>query len=418
GFGYVVSHSAWLSNGFCNGDDSPLGYTYAGNWQRVFVGRHHAIFRFTQNYERHCGPNNPAPTTLLPVTIDWMFSTGRDHPLWAITYDMNAIAADFLDDDSRAPYGELEIDGNGAADIEGVAWGDLWKFTTTSTPLTLNSSWIWNVANTIPYVKEWIASTNATMGLVQTQTLAQQDAGAGRNPFFHDLTPRWNTTSASGNAGGTYLMPWQGDWPYQANSFNLGPATSNNNARLTWGTQYGFLGQTSYASNTNTSAGNNGPFLPGWPKKSYSVHIVMGAHAGLPVEAQRTQVETVQSLTVSATIGTVATTGPAGVNRVGLPTDTITYAPSGYDPVYAALTFVTPARVLDANVAVASGTLRKPLLILRNYSGAYPATVRFNNTPLLLDVDYFPSLRVAANELWITLNRDLSGATNRIEVVP
>jgi hypothetical protein len=53
-------------------------------------------------------------------------------------------------------------------------------------------------------------------------------------------------------------------------------------------------------------------------------------------EAIRTKVGltayTVQSLTLTATVGSVATTGPAGVNR----SDTTTYAPAGYDPVYGA----------------------------------------------------------------------------------
>jgi len=414
GFGYVVSHSAWLPpNGFCNGDDSPLGYTYAGTWQRIFEGRHHAIFRFQQNYERHCTQTSPASTTLIPVTIDWIFSTGHDHPLWSITYDMNAIAADKLFDDSRAPYGELNMDGNGSIDISGVAWGDKFKFTSTSAPVTLGSTWTWNTGNTVPYVKEWIVSSDATMGLVQTQTISQQDAGAGRNPNYHDLTPRWGTTSAGGNAGGTYLMPWQDDWPYQANADNLGPSSSNNNSRLTWGSQYGFLGQTTYASNTNTAPGNDGPFLPGWPWESYSVFVVLDRHSVLPVEAQVTEVETIQGLTLSASIGNVATTGPAGVNRV----DTTTYAPVGYDKVYSALTFAAAANVLDATITLASGTLHKPLVIVRGVN-AYPTTVKLNNTTLILDTDYFPSLRPDTGELWITLNVTLSGAGNHLQILP
>ena len=414
GFGYVVSHSAWLPpNGFCNGDDSPLGYTYAGTWQRVFEGRHHAIFRFQQNYERHCTQNSPASTTLIPVTIDWVFATGHDHPLWSITYDMNAIAADRLFDDSRAPYGELNMDGDGSIDISGVAWGDKFKFTSTSAPVTLGSSWTWNTPNTVPYVKEWIVSSDATMGLVQTQTIDQQDAGAGRNPNYHDLTPRWGTTSAGGNAGGTYLMPWQDDWPYQANADNLGPSSSNNNSRLTWGTQYGFLGQTTYASNTNTSPGNSGPFLPGWPWESYSVFVVLDRHSVLPVEAQVTQVETVQGLALSATVGSVATSGPAGVNRV----DTITYVPAGYDKVYSALTFEAAGNSLDATIGIGSGTLRKPLVIVRSVT-AYPTTVKLNNVTLVRDTDYFPTLRADKSELWITLNANLSGATNHLQLIP
>jgi hypothetical protein len=417
GFGYVVSHSAWLSNGYCAGDDSPLGYSFSGTWTRVFEGRHHAIFRFQQNYQRHCGPNQNPPTTLVPVTIDWIFSTGRDNPLWAITYDMSAVTQNFLFDDSRAPYGELNIDGDGFShDIDGVAWGDRYQFTSTTAPVTLSSAWTWATTNTVPYVKEWITASDATMGLVQTQTIDQQDAGGGRNPYYQDLTAYWGKTSANGNAcpSGGYAMPCQDGWPYQANNDSIGVGVSNNNARLTWGTQYGFLGQTAYASNqTILPAPDNGPYLSGWPKKSYSVYVVLGPHSTLPVDAQRTQVETAQTLTLSASTGSVAGSGPAGVSR----SDTITYDPPGYDPIYGALTFVAASNALDANIVVGSGTLTKPLIIVRSYTGSdYPAQVELNGSLLTIDVDYFPSLRADTQELWITLNRDLSGASNRLQI--
>ena len=96
-------------------------------------------------------------------------------------------------------------------------------------------------------------------------------------------------------------MPWQDSWPYQANSFSIGPSpNSNNNARLTWGTQYGFLGQASYDTRNGLVA-----TASGWPKKSYSAYVVLGPHSGSPVEAQVTQVEAVQSLLLSATTGSV-----------------------------------------------------------------------------------------------------------------
>lgn len=417
GFGYVVSHSAWQSDGYCNGDDSPLGYSFSGTWSRVFEGRHHAIFRFQQNYQRHCGPNPNPPTTLVPVTIDWIFSSGRDNPVWAITYDMSAIAQDFLFDDSRAPYGELNIDGSGGNNIDGVAWGDRYQFTSTgATPLTLASSWTWSAPNTVPFVKEWIASSNATMGLVQTQTIGQHDAGGGRNPYYLDVTAYWGKTSANGNACGADKMPCPDAWPYQANAYSIG-AGANANARLTWGAQYGFLGQASYASNqTIVPDPDNGPYLSGWPRQSYSVYVVLGPHSTLPVEAQRGQVENAQSLTLSASVGSVATTGPAGVNRM----DTISYAPAGYDPIRGALTFVGASNALDANIAVGNGSLTNPLIIVRGYTGAnYPGTVRLNGTALAMDADYFPSLRGAPdNELWITLNRSLMGTNNRLQITP
>ncbi len=408
GFGYVVSHSAWPSNGGgCNGDDSPLGYGFPGAFQRVFEGRHHAIFRFTQNYPRHCSAAAGGASSVVPVTIDWTFSTGRDNPLWSITYDMSALPANFLFDDSRAPYGELNIDGAGATNISGVGWGDRWQFTSTTSPVTLNSQWTWNTPNTVPYVKLWVTSTNATMGLVQSQTMTQQDAGA-RNQYYQDITAFWNKTSAQGNAGGTYVMPWQDSWPYQANAYSIGPSTPNSNARLTWGTSFGFLGQSSYDVHDGVVA-----TAAGYPRKSYAVYVVLGAHSTAPVEAQRSEIETRQTLSLGATIGSVAASGPAGAGR----SDTISYQPAGNDPVYGALTFIAAGNALDANVAVGAGTLRHPLIIVRGVT-AYPTTVKLNGSTLTADADYFASLRASPNELWLTLNRDLSGTTNRVQVQP
>ncbi|MDQ6801015.1 MAG: VCBS repeat-containing protein [Acidobacteriota bacterium] len=416
GFGYVVDHS---NAGSCIGDDSPLGdYTQITSFQRVFLGRHHAIFRFKQNYPRNC----PVLARTLPVTIDWIFMTGHDNPIYAINYDADlAAAANILNDDSRAPYGELNIDGEGFTDIDGIAWGDRYKFTSTTAPVTLGSSWTYNVQNTVPYVKEWIAgdltpthTKDATMGLVQTQTIAQQDGGGGRDPNYHDISVLWGKTSDPvTNPGGNgytaqcaYLMPCQNEWAYQANADSIGPAISNNNARLTWRTQWGFIGQTTYVKNDGSGA-----TPPGYPKKSYSLYVVLGTHKSSPVEAQVTQVETVQSLTLTAATGVVITNGPAGITRA----DNVTYSPAGYDHIYGALAFVAVGNRLDANVAVGAGTLKKPLFLIHNYTGGAPQ-VKLGGATLSADIDYFASLRPSANELWITLNRDLIGATNRIEV--
>jgi hypothetical protein len=420
GFGYVVSHA---SRSTCVGDDSPLGGVFAGTWERVFEGRHHAIIRFTQNYRRNCS-TTPPQARVMPVTIEWLVRTGQDHPLWTITWHVSdatpsAPVGTFFDD-SRAPYGELNIDGMGFEDIDGVAWGDRYKFTSTTAPVTLNRHWTWNVANTIPYVKLWIAgpltmpnrTRDATMGIVQTQPMDSQDAGGGRNPDYdgdplhRNMTYFWGKTSADGNAGDGYRMPWQNEWPYQANAFNLGPAAPNNNARLTWGTQYGFLGQSTYDVNDGIAAD-----APGYPKKSYSTYVVMGTHTSNPVETQVAQVETMQSVTLDATVGTVVTSGPAGIARA----DTVTYVPAGYNHVYGALALQASGNEIDANVSVGEGTLRKPLLIIGNYSGGEPE-VLLDGVLLVADADYFASTRPSANELWLTLNRDLTGATNRLQL--
>lgn len=422
GFGYVVAHA---SRSACVGDDSPLGGFIPGTWERIFEGTHHAIFRFRQNYRRNCS-TTAAQARTLPVVIDWMFSTGRDHPLWAITYHVDQAApsapVDTFYDDSRAPYGELNIDGEGWTGLDGIAWGDKYRFTSTgATPATLNSAWTWNTANTIPFVKEWIAGNlsgtntkDATMGIVQTQTIAQQDAGGARDPAIgSDITPLWTKTSATvGNActnpTRTHPFPCANDWPYQAyaNSLDYEFPNASNNARLTWKTQYGFLGQASYALNDGS-----GGTAAGYPKKSYSTWIVLGTHSSGPVEAQIAEAEAIQTVTLT-TVGSVVTQGPAGIDRA----DTVAYSPAGYNHVYGAFALHAAGNQLDANIAVGAGTLTRPLFIIGNYTAAEPLDVRLDGVSLVADADYFASVRAGANELWLTLNRTLAGTVNRLEI--
>jgi len=452
GFGYVTDHSSRYAG--CAGDDSPLGLQYAlvpvTGFQRVWEGRHHAIYRMTQNYHRNCPTDIAVTPYAIPVTYDWIFSTGHDSPVYAITHNVDqmfrisngapVVGSNHFYDDTRAPYGELGIDGEGFTDLSGVAWGDYYKFTSDpdASRLTMATSWDWVNTNTIPFITEWIKSADvnhdAEMGLVQTQTNAQQDAAGARDPDDgSDIRPLWGTASGgvacAGLVGTTF--PCGNDWPYQAlgnsleyewtNGANLTHGT--NNARLTWKTQYGFIGQrydaaapdpnvTGYALNDqkNGSSGRG----TGYPKKSYSVYIVLGEHSvnPNPVDEQIAYVDAIQNMTLSTTTGSVVTSGPAGVTRA----DSVTYQPAGYNHVYGALAFSAGGNQLDANIAVGNAkTLKKPVIIVSNYSGAEP-TVRFGGTLLVADADYFASLRPAASELWITLNRNLSGATNHLQI--
>jgi hypothetical protein len=424
GFGYVVSHPQNENATYCagGGDPSSLGHFTPGQFQRVFEGRHHAIFRFVQKYPRYCSASLPRPAAphLMPVTIDWVFATGRDHPLWSITWDVEGSGAglDRLADDSRAPYGELRIDGAASdatrAPVAGVAWGDHYRFTTTSAPVTLDSDWTWNQPNTIPFVKLWTQGVDATMGLVQSRPIQRQDAGGywGQD--------HWGKTSANGAGCAPLVMPCDYNWPYQSINYEIygGPTQ---NARLAWGTNFGFLGQSSYQVRGNSAYGGGAlalpgdPKAPGWPRKSYSTFVVLGTHGSDPVGRQVAGMEAIEKTTLTATVGSIAASGPAGVGD----SSPMTYQPAGYDPVYAALTFHAASNRLDANIAVAGGaTLYQPLLVVRGWSAGLPSAVKLGGAVLARDVDYFPSLRSGAAELWITLGRDLAGAANRLEIAP
>ena len=437
GFGYVVSHRNEGSSGIA-GDDSPLGFRFSGSFERVATGRHHALFRFRQNYPRHSTTTAVPPNTRyqVPVTIDWFFATGRDHPLWAVTWDLGAATPDGLDanelnDDSRAPYGELLIDG--AIDdasrnlTAGIAWGDRFRFTTPDVgPVTYNSPWTWNEPNTVPFVKVWTQGVDATMGTVQTQTIEQHDAGG----YFG--TSEWGETSLTvpqactiARGGIDTVMPCDYNWPYQSINYEFNHFGNSNNTtrstKLAWGTNFGFLGRTAYPIHGSSHPEIGGPVpgnptASGWPRQSYSTYVVLGLHSEGPVEAQVAEIEAVQETTLTASVGTVAIEGPAGPGR----DDDAIYQPAGWNHVYGLWTVDAVAGAADFNFSLANAaTLTNPVIALRGWPGPLPPTeVRFNGGLLVPDVDYHASVFDDRDELLITLDRTLAGAANRVVVTP
>ena len=291
---------------------------------------------------RSTGYSPPAATTRCgPSTTTSISSPSRGNSRLRRTYY----------DDSRGPYGEFAIDGEGFTNLNGVSWGDRYKFITTNaagTGTTLDSPWSWTAANTVPFVKEWLdgplTGTNtqdATMGIVQTQTMTSRMRAerAIRNRQRHPRLLGQDGRRQRAHRR-RHKIPDGNNWPYQAygNSLDFEYPGASNNARMTWKTQFGFIGQTTYTTN------NGGPntTAPGYPKKSYSTYVVLGQHSTVPepVDAQVAQVEAIQSLTLSAVApGSVVTSGPAGITRA----DNVTYAPAGYNHVTARWRSTLPA---------------------------------------------------------------------------
>ena len=283
GFGYVVSHLPYIDDCVANpntqfcasiraiGDDSPLGLNFTGTYSVKFAGRHHAIHEFKTTYPRFTGPHPAAPTFIrydVPVTIQWLFINGHDHPLWSVTWDWSAVPASLplaqqIEGDSRGPYGEMDFDGtsNSANVIAGVAWAvNAKRFTTTIAPFTLNSAWTWSSTGdaAIPFNMLWIQGGNAQMGVVQTSLLATHDAGNGgyEGDFQGVDSP---AGSRCPDAPG-YRMFCVWDWPFQSieNNFYDGSgalsAISNTNGRrLAWGAKLGAIGRASYSNYVNAA---------------------------------------------------------------------------------------------------------------------------------------------------------------------
>ncbi len=380
GFGMVINH---YGNGMTNASLSQYG---TGTYTPVFVGRHHAI----HEYKWRLNMGGP-----VDVTVRWFFATGRDNPVYAITFDSRPAGANVVNADTRAPYGDIDWDGGVNADVDGVGWGDQYKFLSTGAPVRMSSGWDYSQPNTIPYAMEWSKGANAEMGIVQTQTYLQHDAGGY---WGYD---RWGKTNPAGP------MPEDYNWPFQLNQYEL-PFTLKSK-RLAWGANQGAVGQTSYPS---LGYGRN---LVGYPYQSYSVHVVLGRTSMSPVAGQVSEVEAIQRVSLASAVGSILTAGPAGVGR----TDDAPYAPAGYSPIFG--TFEVKADASSAaliGMNVSSGAVSNPLIVVNEYRAqSYPATIRVNGATQYADIDYFPSLDAANMKLYLTFKGSFSGS-NRIEIAP
>ncbi len=373
GFGYIVSHY----NGSDDSDTQSLGGTY----KTVLAGRHHAIHEFKWDIK---------PGGTVHVTVDWMFATGRAHPLFAITLDSSSTTAGTVNADSRSPYGDLAWDGT-TGDISGDGWGDSHKFTTTGAgPVTSTSAWDYTQTNVIPYAYEWSTPTDSEMGLVATLSWASRIAGG--DYFGGNLQSIWGTK-------GTALLTDipDSEWPFQLNQYEI-PNDSKSH-RLAWGATFGAVGSASYTAFGKT--------LSGYPYQSYSVYVVLGTHTASAVGAQVADLEAIQGASLSATRGTVATDGVGGPGR----TDKVKFPQAGFDPVYAAWTLDAASNAATATFNAGAAKVANPVFEIRGYTAAAaPTTVSYAGRALVADVDYFATVDAAGQRLWLTLNQTVTGS--------
>jgi hypothetical protein len=393
GWGYTVNH--W-------GNTATIGRDTPGAFRPLFVGSHHALYEYTFDLTM-AGQK-------VKVTQHWFFATGRDNPVLATTYDLTGAPAGSIKADIRTPYGDLGWDGDENASttvVDGVGWGDRFKFVTTSAPLTMNSKWDYAQPNTVPYVIEWANRNDAEMGAVQTQTWQQRDAGGY---WFYD---NWGKTSdnpgprKNGQAG---LMTATWNWTYQLDQYELcldDPKCldqTTGSHRLAWGANYGALGGITDGSGAYSAYGDD-KMLNGYPFQSHSVFMVLGKHSAAPVSRQASQIEIVQGTKLTASAGTVAAMGPGGAGR----TDAVTLAPAGYDHRYAVWRVEAAANHAALHVAVDHGTLDHPVLVVARYDAATP-TVSIDGVARTAGTDYLVSFDPASKELWLTFVGGWTGA--------
>ncbi len=392
GWGFIVNH----------GLEGGGGSTDSSMFRTVFVGAHHAIYEYQ------------ATRAGIAITRQWFFASGRDNPIVAITYDMNAVSAG-LNADTRTPYGDIAWDGDEYFPntvVSGVGWGDRYKFVTTKAPLTLNSTWDYKEPNLVPYCFEWADLADAEMGMVQTQTYLQKDGGG----YWHYKNWGKDSSQQVRDEGQVGEMPISWNWTYQLNQYELcyeqGTGcidTPTNSHRISWGTNYGAIGGANASG--NYPAYGDDKMLVGYPYNSYSVFMVLGKHTDGAVFDQVSEIETVQKTTLTASVGSVLTELPAGVSR----TDVATLQPPGYDARYSTWNVAADGNRAAFSVTVAEGALRNPIVVVSNFTAASVTKVTVDGVAGVADVDYLASIDGQNHLLWLTLRPGWEG-TRQISI--
>lgn len=430
GFGYVVSHNTQTGN-------SPLGKANVPSKveQTIFSGAHHAIHRVEFVYDRDKEPGGFG--IKIPVVIEWFIATGRDHPIWAVTWKMNEAANPQSQNfnnfrmDVRGPYGSLNFDGAPNRDqgdaIGGVAWGDFeLKFTTTDAQLTLNSPWTYNTPNSVCFTQSWTANENAEMGIVQTRVadkeMGYQDRVVGRergNTSADAYLNKGDCTDFGGD-NRNYAVPCVSGWPYQLMNFDWDPTSGKPENEATgtkliaWGSPYGWLGASSFdLFDYSATADGRGD-------RSYATFIVLGAKerqggAGdvtLSIQA----VDALNGATISDVLpGSLVTQVAKGPGASQMKTIS-----NGYNDTYSAYYLNASNNQLGFSFTPAAGTVvRNPIFVVQNYTAQQQPAITVDGNPITVNTGAsagaFVSVNLATNELWVTLNASVDSAT-RVEI--
>lgn len=436
GFGYVVSHNTLNGN-------SPLGKANAPTKVEtvVFAGGHHAIHRIEMLYDRD--KEGGGYGIKVPVVIEWMVATGRDHPVWAVNWktgeavNPNNVDFDVYRMDTRGPYGSLNFDGAGGRNegdaIGNVAWGDFGlRFATLDDVLTLQSPWAYNLPNRVPFVYASAANTNAEMGIVRTlpgdkqMGMPDRVVGRERGATSAMVYPGWGDCLGLGDPR-VYAMPCVNGWPYQLMNFDWDPSTGKpaNEATgtklMAWGTPYGWLGASSFDLFDYSGAAD------GRGDRCYATFIVLGPKGRYNAENMAfdqpgdaslvmQQVESLADAAVTdVTLGSLVSEAPRGPLS-----NQMRPIVNGYDDTYA----VHRLRAVDGGVAFTftpgAAAVTKPMFLIESYAGRHVPAVTLNGETLAVntgaDAGAYASLDERQQRLWVTLNRTVSEpAVLRIE---
>jgi hypothetical protein len=388
----------------------PGGSTYvegAGVTRTLaFSGAHHLVWQ--GSFQMYSHPWESAEEWY--ITVQYLFIDGRDDFNFSNAYDSGAIPQADLGSTNIAPYCDFSYDGVGNPETDpqsGIGFGTIYQFASDyASGKTLNAStgYTYNAANTIPYA--WMykdaSLTNREMGAVQNQPYSEKDAGY--NSYWDMPVPPSTGVTMPGNI------------PFQLNEF-----AGYVGMRFTWGTQY-----TSFQNNHTDGlsiypAGGPTGSWGVYPVNAGSFNILIDPYTNQGVSQLIVDTQNIYQSTLTATLGSVVTTGPKGPgNYVSSQTSTmptLTYTHPGFDFVYRSWRFNTDPTTGNAILALnAGGTLNRPSFILNQFPATVPCRVLLNGALQVVGTDYEVSYDSGAQQLYLTFLKALPTGSQTLEV--
>lgn len=425
-WGFLVLTNHWMPDttgnfvSSCNAPDLTVPLTRS----IVFQGAHHLLWRGT--FRMRMNPTATPPFADWYNDVDYFFQDGRNDFVYSTAYDSSDMAEANMRSDIRGPYGDFDFDGNGSANeaISGLGWGTKYKFRTTSAPLSASSTWDYTQTNNIPYVWQWkdAGAGDREFGLVQNQPY--KDQGAGCEYHSGSLIAQPPSSGAGLPNGSNYFL----GLPYQMNSY--GSTAIYVGERFTWGSVYhngwGLFGNgkgvfeeghgEALGSLTYGTAQNG--FMQ-YPVNAWSHNVLIDRYSDNGLTALVDDTERAYGCTLTASVGSVVTTGPRGPGNYVAPATgsmpTVTYTRPGLDFVYRAWTLQAAGGNVTASMAVPTGGLSRPTFILKAMSAA-PCLLTLDGVTQVQGVDYFGSLDAGASRYYITFNKDFSAGARALVI--
>jgi hypothetical protein len=322
GFGYFVSHERYRQ--FADGtidtiaghifgkDDSPLGLDFPVSTVLPSMPAGSGAERVWVNYG-HYGTITPDPVDPdsgydsvplpagqsnykfypLKVGTTFTFQDGKNYPRIDVDVQLANVTppgsttptADLVSFDVRGPYGVMVFDNDKDSTVKTVLWGDQeYQFAPTSTPVTRDSGWTWNTANTGARYQALQAGT-FEMGLFEPSKLGASaivDGWAGQRGYTSASYAAAGGKSYSSCASGArQILPDDGLWPYQSVQYSLPCGSGQFNTptsgkKLAWGSVAYFGTSLTSVYNGQKSFAFNG--FPANNNIQYSVCLVLGAY--------------------------------------------------------------------------------------------------------------------------------------------